>query len=175
MNKKASLILMSGSPLSGKSTVTKQIRKFFGGDCVVVSTDEIRRELTGDYINHTREFDVWAIIVKRTLKALKRGKVVVLDATLRQKDLRMRHLKYYKNYPIYYIAFEKIPFEVILERNEERTWKQIDKTILKKLWEEYEIPTEEEMTLYKKSTMINNDNSEKKISELLDYIQKERS
>jgi predicted kinase len=165
---------MSGSPLSGKSTVTKQIKRLLEGDCVIVSTDNIRKEITGDYINHTQENAVWATVIKRILKALSKGKVAVLDATLRQKDLRMKHLEYYKDYPIYYIAFEKIDLNVLLERNDDRTWKHLDETILKKLWEEYEVPTEEEMSLYKKAVLINNDNSNDKVAELLKYVQEQR-
>jgi predicted kinase len=165
---------MSGSPLSGKSILSKKIKKHFGQECFVISTDNIRKRLTGDYSDYSREFDVWAAIVKKAIKELNNKKVVVIDATLRQKDIRLKHIDYYKDYDIYYIAFEQLPFEVILERNQERTWKQLDEETLKKMYEGYEFPDEEELKLYKKSIVINNENSDLKLTELLTYIDEER-
>jgi len=171
---KAALILMSGSPLSGKSTLSKKIKKHFGQECFVISTDSIRKKLTGDYSDHSREFDVWAAIVKKAIKDLNNKKIVVIDATLRQKDIRLKHIDYYKNYDIYYIAFEQLSFETILERNQERVWKQLDESTLKNMWQGYEFPDEEELKLYKKSIVINNENSDLKLVELLSYIDEER-
>ncbi len=171
---KACIVLMSGSPLSGKSTVVKQIKSYFGGDCYVASTDEIRKEITGTYEDHTRETDVWATIIKRMLKHLEKGKVVVLDATLRQKQLRMDHLEYYKRWPIYYVAFERIPIETILERNQERVWKQIREERLRELWAEYEVPDDEELKLYAGAAKINNENAAEKVRSLMEQIRAKR-
>jgi predicted kinase len=167
---KACIVLMSGSPLSGKSTIAKQIKSHFGGNCYIASTDEIRKEITGTYEDHSREADVWATVIKRMLKHLGKGKVVVLDATLRQKQLRLDHLEYYKRFPIYYIAFERLPVEVILERNLQRNWKQIDESRLREMWAEYEVPDEEEMKLYAGATMINNDNAAEKVGAIISQI-----
>lgn len=172
---KACIVLMSGSPLSGKSTLIKQMKSHFRGDCYVASTDEIRKEITGTYEDHTREKDVWATIIKRMLKHLEKGKVVVLDATLRQKQLRMDHLEYYKRWPIFYMAFDRIPLEVILERNLERTWKQIREEKLRELWAEYEVPDDEELKLYAGAVRVNNDNSQGKLKEMIALIEAKRN
>jgi predicted kinase len=173
--KKGMLILISGSPLSGKSTVCKKIKDYFKKDSVLLSTDEFRRHMTGSYGDYSREQDVWAEIVRITLKNLKRKKIVILDATLRQKDLRMKHIDYYKKYELYYIAFEQIPFGVLLERNNERTEKKLNEKRLKEMYDGYQLPQEDELKLYHKSIVINNENSEIKINELINYIQERRS
>jgi predicted kinase len=168
------LILISGSPLSGKSTLCKKIKKHFGDQSKLLSTDEFRKSMTGSYSDYSREYAIWADIVKIALKNLNEEKIVILDATLRQKDLRLKHLEYYKKYPIFLIAFEQIPIEVLLERNMEREEKKLPEERLRELWSGYEFPDDEELKLYEKSIIINNENSNEKIKELLDYIQERR-
>jgi predicted kinase len=172
---KACIVLMSGSPLSGKSTIAKQIKSHFRGDCYVASTDEIRKEITGSYEDHSREKDVWATVIKRMLKHLERGKVVVLDATLRQKQLRLDHIEFYKKWPIYYIAFERLPIETILERNLQRNWKQIREDRLREMWAEYEVPDGEELKLYAGAELVNNLNSSERVRAMIDKIEASRN
>ena len=168
------LILMSGTPLAGKSTLAHKIKDHFGSDCKIVSTDEIRKSLTENYADYSREYDVWTVAVKNVLKHLNKGRVVVMDATLRQKDVRMEHLKYYKDYDIYYIAFERLPYEVIEERNIDRYWKTLDSENLKRLYDGYEFPEPDELLLYKKAIIINPENQDLNVNNLLYYIDQER-
>jgi predicted kinase len=166
---KKTLVLISGSPLSGKSTlIRKLIREL--KNYVVASTDETRKELLGNYEDHSREEEVWKLVLKKLNDGLKQGKITILDATLRQKDLRMNFLKEYSDCDIYYIAFEKLPLDLILERNKKRTWKQIPEDILKRLWNEYEFPTDEELKLYKDFIVVNNSNGEIKLRFLINKI-----
>jgi predicted kinase len=174
MNNKASLVLMSGSPLSGKTTLAREIKKHFSDDCVIISTDEIRKEITNSYEDHSKENAVWAEVTKRTLSSLKTGKVVIIDATLRQKEVRMKHLSYYKDYPIYYIAFEKLDIEILKERNDNRKFKRLDEETLVKMWNEYEVPTDDELVMYRQAMRINNDNSAEKLPEMLAAIDRQR-
>jgi predicted kinase len=173
--KKGMLILISGSPLSGKSTICRKMKDHFKKDSVLLSTDEFRRHMTGSYGDYSKEHAVWAEIVRIALKNLKRKKIVILDATLRQRDLRMKHLEYYKKYEIYYIAFEQLPFSVLLERNSDRSEKKLTESRLKELYDGYQLPTEDELKLYQKSVVINNENSEIKLNELISYIEERRS
>lgn len=173
--RKGMLILTSGSPLSGKSTLCAKIKRRLGDDSKLLSTDEFRRNLTGSYSDYTKEHAVWAEIIRVALKNLDDNKVVILDATLRQRDLRIKHLEYYKKYEIYLVAFEQMPLEILLERNLNREDKRLPEDRLEELWSGYEFPDDEELKMYEKSIIVNNENSDEKIAEMLDYIQERRS
>jgi len=168
------LILISGAPLSGKSTICRKLRKYFGDSSRLLSTDEFRKNMTGSYSDYSKEYDIWAEIVKVATKNLEKQKIVILDATLRQKDLRLKHIEYYKKYPICLISFEKLPIDVLLERNRQRTWKQLDEATLMKFWDSYEVPDEAELQLYDYSIVVNNGNSDGKLAELITYIEEGR-
>lgn len=71
-------VFLIGIAGSGKSTWLK------GQDLtgyVIVSPDEIRRELTGNISDQTVNGKVWAIAKERTIKYLNSGTSVILDAT----------------------------------------------------------------------------------------------
>jgi predicted kinase len=164
------LVIMSGSPLSGKSTAAKMLAEMLGADALIFSTDETRRQLTGSYSDRSKEKEVWELITKGATEHLKRGGISIIDATMRQKKLREAHLDHYKEWPIFYIAFEKIPLETIAERNISRKSKSLDEETLKRLWQEYELPDEEELSRYSASVVINNQNSAVRIAELSEKI-----
>jgi predicted kinase len=70
--------MLIGIPGSGKSTYLKTIDS---PNVVVVCPDNIRRELTGNISDQSRNRDVWALTDKRIIKNLFDGKYVILDAT----------------------------------------------------------------------------------------------
>jgi predicted kinase len=76
--KKPKLILPVGISGSGKST---WINSQLDSNTIVISPDEIRRELTGSISDQRRNNDVFAIAFKRTADALNAGKNVIFDAT----------------------------------------------------------------------------------------------
>lgn len=75
-----SLILLLGISGSGKSTWIKN-NKSKWKNTVVISPDEIRRELTGSINDQSKNSDVFQFVKLLTIDNLKRGKNVVLDAT----------------------------------------------------------------------------------------------
>jgi len=76
--RKPRLILPVGISGSGKST---WIKSQTDQNTVVVSPDEIRRELTGNISDQTKNNEVFALANKRAADALNAGKNVIFDAT----------------------------------------------------------------------------------------------
>lgn len=73
------LVLPIGIPGSGKSTWIKNFNA--NNKYVVVSPDSIRRELTGDVSDQSRNADVFHMAEVATKKALEAGESVIYDAT----------------------------------------------------------------------------------------------
>lgn len=85
-----SLIMMVGIPGSGKSS---WIAKNKPENAIIVSPDDIRRELSGNVSDQTQNAKVWYLVKERTIAALKAGKDVILDATNVASKSRKRFLE----------------------------------------------------------------------------------
>jgi predicted kinase len=90
---KPKLILPVGISGSGKST---WIKSQTNPNTVVVSPDDIRRELSGNVSDQTQNAKVWALAFKRTADALNAGKNVILDATNIKSSERKNLMNYMK-------------------------------------------------------------------------------
>lgn len=77
---KPTLYILVGLSGSGKSTYAKQIAEITK-NTVVISTDAIREELTGDYRNQEHNEEVFNLFHDRIRKNLENKKNVVADAT----------------------------------------------------------------------------------------------
>jgi len=75
-----SLVLLIGVSGSGKSTWIKN-NKSKWNNTVVISPDEIRRELTGDVSDQSRNKEIFEISKMLIIHNLKKGKNVIVDAT----------------------------------------------------------------------------------------------
>lgn len=73
-------IMLMGLPGSGKSTHAENYKKGWP-NTVVVSSDAIREELYGDANDQTNPKAVFAIMLERSIAALKEGNDVIYDAT----------------------------------------------------------------------------------------------
>lgn len=77
----STLIMMVGVAGSGKSTYAKtQILPTLNNGCII-SSDDIREELTGDASDQKHNQEVWAEVHRRIKSNLIEGKDVILDAT----------------------------------------------------------------------------------------------
>jgi predicted kinase len=145
---KGLLVLLSGPPLSGKSTLITKLKEQLP-DIVVVSTDDIRMELFGNYdFVEQREPIAWRLAHERVQQSLEKGGVTFLDATLRTPFYRQEFRSHHEDFPCALIAFEKLPLSLLQKRNRERTWKSFDADIIKRLHEEYVFPSLEEQTSF---------------------------
>mgnify|MGYP000849584666 CR=1 FL=1 len=93
IERKPKLILPVGISGSGKST---WIKANTDANTVVVSPDDIRRELTGNISDQTKNGQVWALAFQRVADALNNGKNVILDATNVKSEDRKRLMNYMK-------------------------------------------------------------------------------
>lgn len=81
--------MLIGIPGSGKSTYLKSIDN---RNVVIVCPDDIRRRLTGNVSNQSRNKDVWNIANKAICKLLYSGRYVILDATNVNTSIRRNML-----------------------------------------------------------------------------------
>ena len=93
IERKPKLLLPVGISGSGKST---WIKANTDANTVVVSPDDIRRELTGNISDQTKNGQVWALAFQRVADALNNGKNVILDATNVKSEDRKRLMNYMK-------------------------------------------------------------------------------
>lgn len=81
---------MCGIPGSGKSTVAEELKRKH--NAIRISPDEIRRMLSGDTNDQSRNADVFAIAHRATESNLLQGNRVVFDATNTRPESRAQLL-----------------------------------------------------------------------------------
>jgi predicted kinase len=114
-NKVTHLVLLCGLPRSGKSTWVKNNKK----DAIVVSLDEIRKEIFGHQFHGPSEYFVMGIAKSMVRLLLAQHKSVIVDATnvRRQWRAEWENLAEERSAKCAIICF-KTPLEVCLKRNE---------------------------------------------------------
>jgi predicted kinase len=110
----AKLILPIGISGSGKSYIYNKDYK----DCVQVSPDLIREELTGDISNQSKNKEVFKLAFERVDEYLNKGQDVFFDATNVNKSQRKSFTDKYKDTDVEVIY-------VILPANIDLSWKRI--------------------------------------------------
>ena len=111
-------IILVGVAGSGKSSL---VEKSFDKDTVIVSSDKIRKELTGVYANLEHEKDVWEIYFKRIniLRDSNPDCVIIADSTniINEHRKILGRLEGFDKKTLVVISKE---LPVILERNRKR-------------------------------------------------------
>ena len=131
----ATLYVMIGIPGSGKSTYAKNIP-----NATVVSSDEIRYELTGDYSNLTKDKQVFSLLEKRILDLLKAGKDAVYDATnINLTKRRKITAKYSDLAKIVYIYMDT-SLKTALERNKKRE-RKVPEDVIRSMYRNLKTPS----------------------------------
>lgn len=115
------LILPIGISGSGKSYIYNKDYK----DCVQVSPDLIREELTGDISNQSKNKEVFKLAFERVDEYLNKGQDVFFDATNVNKSQR-------KNFTDKYIGTDVNVIYVVLPADIDLSWKRIRKDIREK-------------------------------------------
>ena len=110
------LILPIGISGSGKSYIYNKDYK----DCVQVSPDLIREELTGDISNQTKNKEVFKLAFERVDEYLNKGQDVFFDATNVNKEQR-------KNFTDKYIGTDVEVIYVVLPADIDLSWNRIRK------------------------------------------------
>jgi predicted kinase len=149
---KGKLIILSGVPLSGKSTCAHQVQETLGEACVRVSSDEVRKEITGSYSRFDNEALVWSTVYNRIGMYLEEGKIVIADTTALRVSQRKMFVSAFGKYDTYIIYFWKPKLETVISRNSTRAKLQnidIPLEVLGRMHASYEQPTHTEVVGYK--------------------------
>ena len=117
----AKLVLPIGISGSGKSYIYNKDYK----DCVQVSPDLIREELTGDISNQSKNKEVFKLAFERVDEYLNSGQDVFFDATNVNKSQR-------KTFTDKYIGTDVEVVYVILPADIDLSWKRIRSDIREK-------------------------------------------
>ena len=113
----ANLIILSGIPGAGKSTFVNTHK--WNESVVVLSTDQIRKRLTGDASCLDRDNEVWKFIYD-TLARPHVNATYIVDATNIVAKRRKSYLEYKHNFDSIRLYCLLVDLEVALERNERR-------------------------------------------------------
>ena len=145
------LVMLCGIPCFGKSTYVNKLREYeYWKDAVVLSTDnyieeQAKRlgmtynEVFQDCIDEaTRQLEMSFV------RAKDEGKKIIWDQT--NLSIKTRKKKLTKVPSIYKrtVVWFQVDLEEALKRNETREGKFIPKSILKRMYHQFEIPTLEE-------------------------------
>lgn len=142
------LIMLSAIPASGKSTWAKAYQAEHP-DTYVISSDQIRIDLTGCYDDRSRQNEVWQIYADKIHEYGKHENVtVILDAL---NDLNVLREKYVKENP----EFDKyilVTFPSSPDRsrflNSQREYDRVPDDVLELLIDKFEEPTEQIKDLF---------------------------
>ena len=87
------LIMLSAIPASGKSTWAKKFQATHE-NVVILNSDDIRMEVTGgDYMDHSRQKEVWELFERRIHEyGQKENVTVILDALNDVNEVRLKYL-----------------------------------------------------------------------------------
>ena len=164
MNK---LIVLSGVPGSGKSYFSKTVKKIKNNHVYIVSSDELRREITGSQSNLNEEELMWKIFysLAKTFSLDKEG-IVILDATHTSTYLRVdknKELKELFNQII--LVMWNVDHQLVSNQNLQREY-PIPPEVLDEFFKIFELPTERDYEFFDKVLMINNNDIAPIIEEL---------
>lgn len=134
--------MMIGLPGSGKSSLVKtfkEIIKITGAknNSIIISTDEIRKEINGDENCQDNNAKVFEIALNRAKENIK-DKNVIFDATNINRKRRMEILRQIKNCYKEGI-FVYTPFDECLKRNSMRE-RKVPIEVIKRMYKNFDIP-----------------------------------
>ncbi len=156
MNK---LIILSGVPGSGKSYFSKTIKKIKNSHVYIVSSDELRKEITGTQSNLDYEELMWKMFysLARTY-ALDKDGVVVLDATHVSSKLRVeKNLEFKKMFDEIILVMWDVDRAIVSNQNLQREY-PIPPAVLDRFFEIFELPNEKDKEFFDKILMVKDNN-----------------
>ena len=130
--------MLCGLPGSGKSRLAQTLAVPY--DAVVLSSDELRKELFDDEGNTTDNVELFGELNKRVAKNLNDGKSVIYDATntnyKRRRELLISIRKFNCKKICYIVA---APYNLCLEQNAARE-RKVPPEVIKRMYMNFYIP-----------------------------------
>ena len=152
------LIALSAIAGAGKSTYAKHYKINHKNENVfVVSSDEIRKELTGVYSNLNYEKDVWNIYFKRinTLRDSNVDCTIIADST-NIKNIYRQELGELDGFDKKTLVVISKELPMILERNRLRDHsKYVPEHAIKEMWEMWEKVDEKTASMFDEIIYVN--------------------
>lgn len=150
------LLVLTGTPGSGKSTWTKKYCAEHD-NVFVVSSDGIRREITGCFNDHSRQKEVWETFSQRIHEYAQKSEnvTVILDALCDLNELRIKYVKENPEFDEYVLVVFPRSWEFVKEHNKMRdkeVW--VPDEILENLYKKYEKPSDEALGYYQKVIIV---------------------
>jgi tRNA uridine 5-carbamoylmethylation protein Kti12 len=138
------LLVLSGWPGVGKSRWTNRyLLEHHNESVLVISSDDIRRELTGSYNDLSKDRDMWSLYEQRLQTAYesKDDLTIILDSTCLSNSKRIQWVEKYPNFDKKTLVIIKADVDVCRQRNQQRKADKIipDEAVLK-LFHAYQEP-----------------------------------
>ena len=139
------MIVLVGLSGCGKSTFAKEfvrMKSKNGRAYTIISSDEIRKELTGNVENQQVNEEVFNVVHRRMKESLRANKSVIIDATNLALKNRRAYFNCVKKIPCIKICYIfNVPISMCIERqqNEDREL-HLSEEILKRMEMKFEIP-----------------------------------
>lgn len=164
MNK---LIILSGVPGSGKSYFSNTIKKIKNSHVYIVSSDQLRKEITGSQSNLTAEELMWKIFYSLAeTYSLDKDGVVILDATHVSTELRVEKNRRFRDlYDEIILVMWNVDKQVVSNQNLQREY-PIPPEALEKFFRIFELPTDKDREFFDKILMVTNNDIAPVIEEL---------
>ncbi len=144
------LIILSAVPGSGKSTWAKKYQASHP-NTYIISSDEIRFELTGQYQDFSKQKEVWEEFENRLLNYSKQDGnfTVILDAVIDLNSLRKKYYDLGKDFDRKILVILRKPLELLKKLNKERKEeKWVPEDVLINLYNKFEEPTKDLLEIF---------------------------
>ena len=142
-DKKKALIVLCGAPASGKSTWGKKFAQ--ENNVMYISTDEIRKELSGDESNQSVSAQAFATARARVSAALGADKSAMIDATSVTRKARKDWINLGRGHGAFIIAVAfEVPRDELLRRDAQRE-RHVGPEIIDRFLNKYERPSDTEV------------------------------
>ena len=130
--------MLVGLPASGKSTYAKQLQEKY--NAVILSSDEIRKELLGDVNNQDNNTNIFDDMIKRTKQYLSNGVNVIYDATNINRKRRVHLINNYIKADEKVVYYMNTPFSKCIYNDNGRE-RVVGYDVIDKMYKTMQIPT----------------------------------